>query len=184
MIHFIWLTAKNKMSNSEWFWQEFTGGNQTDCISGCGWRSTVQSEPWREGERFVFISKFCVFADRHWWWGHSGRQTFIWRGFQGFPYDRFKHFTQIFLPYILNKSTNTQLIKDTEYRKTKITLPPPNKADLPCLKPSNGHMAEQFTSQSWPSVCKHSCPWAWAADGLFSSVTEKSHTVFSFRKQV
>lgn len=32
MIHFIWLTAKNKMSNSEWFWQEFTGGNQTDCI--------------------------------------------------------------------------------------------------------------------------------------------------------
>lgn len=145
--------------------------------------STVRALKGRK-KRFVFISKFCVFADRHRWWGHSGRQTFIWRGFQGFPYDRFKHFTQIFLPYILNKSTNTQLIKDTEYRKTKITLPPPNTADLPCLKPSNGHMAEQFTSQSWPSVCKHSCPWACAADGLFSSVTEKSHTVFSFRKKV
>lgn len=141
-------------------------------------RMEINSTVWAlkgRKKRFVFISKFCVFADRHQWWGHSGRQTFIWRGFQGFPYDRFKHFTQIFFPYILNKSTNTQLIKDTEYRKTKITLPLPTRPIFHVWNPLTV-MVQQFTSQSWPSVCKHSCPWACAADGLFSSVTEKSHT--------
>lgn len=53
-----------------------------------------------------------MFADRHYWWNQSGRQTFLWRDCQGFPYNRFKPCAQIFLPYSLNKSTNTQMVKD------------------------------------------------------------------------